>query len=620
MAASANHGGEQQQYCLKWNNHRSTLFSVFDTLLEEESLVDVILSAENQFIKAHRVILSACSPYFRSLFKSHYLQEKQPVIIVKDMEFDNLKSLVEYMYKGEANVPQQMLPAFIKDAESLQIRGLAECATKHQFDLENLASTATSSPISHSRQQPPLSSSTPILSTGHSGGHSERERSVGKKNGSSHDRSNSAKNSVLGPGGILAARLKDMTAQAGGPPMGPLFDFMSNSPESFHSMVARNPGLFGAGGIPGIPPPSGVLPAMPPITSSNKKKRKSAEPRPRGGSPTKDPNNKLKLKSPNVPLPPVVSTNNNYGDLDDDGGGNLKIDEDVDPGKENLENKMDTTDQDSIAVTDLDNSNGVSEEEEEPSMPGPGGENFAEAASEIINPWTGGRLQLSDEVDENSAHDDTGLVWGPNIHLGDFSETAQNSLTPNSTLPPTPASLAASAAAAAAATSRSANSTPAGSGSNTVPRLKRLNNAQQHNVYTLCQTAEGAMKFRCTECSRCFNLKCTLLRHVRHQHQGRFVPHPCGQCGQVFKRTDHLKVHMRKIHKMTSASRSNRGGGGANNSRVSLGPGPEMGNVSADAISVSSQSALVAAAVASMANTQPLALTTKSEESDGERK
>ena len=45
-----------------------------------------------------------------------------------------------------------------------------------------------------------------------------------------------------------------------------------------------------------------------------------------------------------------------------------------------------------------------------------------------------------------------------------------------------------------------------------------------------------------------------------------------------------------------------------------------MGNVSADAISVSSQSALVAAAVASMANTQPLALTTKSEESDGERK
>merc|ERR1712141_87294 len=91
-----------------------------------------------------------------------------------------------------------------------------------------------------------------------------------------------------------------------------------------------------------------------------------------------------------------------------------------------------------------------------------------------------------------------------------------------------------------------------------VPRLKRLNNVQQHNVYTLCHTAEGTQKFRCTECSRTFNLKCTLLRHVRHQHQGRFVPHPCRICGQVFKRTDHLKVHMKKIHRITSATRPNR--------------------------------------------------------------
>ena len=55
----------EQQFCLKWNNHRTTILSVFDTLLEEESLVDVTLSAEGQFIRAHRVILSACSPYFR---------------------------------------------------------------------------------------------------------------------------------------------------------------------------------------------------------------------------------------------------------------------------------------------------------------------------------------------------------------------------------------------------------------------------------------------------------------------------------------------------------------------------------------------------------------------------
>ena len=77
--AAANNGGDQQQYCLKWNNHRSTLFSVFDTLLEEESLVDVILSAEGQFLKAHRVILSACSPYFRVRHSFNFFKDMNQV-------------------------------------------------------------------------------------------------------------------------------------------------------------------------------------------------------------------------------------------------------------------------------------------------------------------------------------------------------------------------------------------------------------------------------------------------------------------------------------------------------------------------------------------------------------
>jgi hypothetical protein len=67
---------------------------------------------------------------FQTLFRSTFLNDKHPVVFMKDMEFENLKSLVEYMYKGEANVPQHMLSAFIKDAESLQIRGLAECASE----------------------------------------------------------------------------------------------------------------------------------------------------------------------------------------------------------------------------------------------------------------------------------------------------------------------------------------------------------------------------------------------------------------------------------------------------------------------------------------------------------
>jgi len=99
-------------------------------------------------------------------------------------------------------------------------------------------------------------------------------------------------------------------------------------------------------------------------------------------------------------------------------------------------------------------------------------------------------------------------------------------------------------------------------------RLKRLTNTD--SVFTVVKSADGSDKFRCKSCHRSFNLKCTLLRHVRHQHQGRFVPHPCPECGQVFKRTDHLKVHLRKIHGIVSASRK-RGGGAGSSAAAAMG-------------------------------------------------
>lgn len=56
---------DQQQFCLRWNNHGSTLVAVFENLLASESLVDVTLFAEGKLFKAHKVVLSACSPYFQ---------------------------------------------------------------------------------------------------------------------------------------------------------------------------------------------------------------------------------------------------------------------------------------------------------------------------------------------------------------------------------------------------------------------------------------------------------------------------------------------------------------------------------------------------------------------------
>lgn len=113
-----------QQYCLRWNNHQPNFISVFSNLLNSESLVDVTLSAEGRHLQAHKLVLSACSSYFQSLFTINPCQH--PIVILKDVKFNDLKVMIDFMYYGEVNVSQDQLPHILKTAEMLKIKGLAE--------------------------------------------------------------------------------------------------------------------------------------------------------------------------------------------------------------------------------------------------------------------------------------------------------------------------------------------------------------------------------------------------------------------------------------------------------------------------------------------------------------
>lgn len=50
---------------------------------------------------------------------------------MRDVEFEHLQSLLEFMYAGEVNISQAELPTFLRTAESLQIRGLTDSQNQH---------------------------------------------------------------------------------------------------------------------------------------------------------------------------------------------------------------------------------------------------------------------------------------------------------------------------------------------------------------------------------------------------------------------------------------------------------------------------------------------------------
>ncbi|KAG7313410.1 hypothetical protein JYU34_000530 [Plutella xylostella] len=121
--------GSPQQFCLRWNNYQSNLASCFDQLLQTESFVDVTLACEGQSLKAHKVVLSACSPYFQTLFMDNPC--RHPIIIMRDIKYCDLKAVVDFMYRGEINVSQDQITALLKVAEMLKIRGLTDVSGEH---------------------------------------------------------------------------------------------------------------------------------------------------------------------------------------------------------------------------------------------------------------------------------------------------------------------------------------------------------------------------------------------------------------------------------------------------------------------------------------------------------
>lgn len=115
---------ENEQLCLKWKTHHTTIVSAFDALLQNGTLVDCTLAAEGQFLGAHKLVLSACSPLLANLLAQPY--DKHPIFILKDVTFKELRAIMDYMYRGEVNIEQDQLSGLIKAAESLQIKGLSK--------------------------------------------------------------------------------------------------------------------------------------------------------------------------------------------------------------------------------------------------------------------------------------------------------------------------------------------------------------------------------------------------------------------------------------------------------------------------------------------------------------
>ena len=117
--------GGAENFCLKWQHFEANLSSAFQELRTEAEFFDVTLvCGDGQQIEAHKVVLSACSVFFRDLLRKY--KHPQPLLFLKGVKFSEIVSILNFMYEGEVTVVQDDLNSFLSIAEELKVKGLTK--------------------------------------------------------------------------------------------------------------------------------------------------------------------------------------------------------------------------------------------------------------------------------------------------------------------------------------------------------------------------------------------------------------------------------------------------------------------------------------------------------------
>jgi len=138
-----------EKFCLRWNDFESNISVAFRELRDDKDFFDVTLACDDEQISAHKVILSACSPFFRNILRRN--PHQHPLLYLKGVKYTDLQSVLNFMYHGEVNVAQEELNSFLAVAEDLRVKGL----TQNQGGGGSVARRPKSPPVIKPSVRPP---------------------------------------------------------------------------------------------------------------------------------------------------------------------------------------------------------------------------------------------------------------------------------------------------------------------------------------------------------------------------------------------------------------------------------------------------------------------------------
>ncbi|KAK1878700.1 Kelch-like protein 20 [Dissostichus eleginoides] len=114
------------------DKHPRQTLEVINLLRKHRELCDVVLVVGAKKIYAHRVILSACSPYFRAMFTGELAESRQTEVVIRDIDERAMELLIDFAYTSQVTLAEiqeaccEFLKRQLDPSNCLGIRAFAD--------------------------------------------------------------------------------------------------------------------------------------------------------------------------------------------------------------------------------------------------------------------------------------------------------------------------------------------------------------------------------------------------------------------------------------------------------------------------------------------------------------
>lgn len=108
------------------DTHSSDALYTLVGMRASRDLVDVTIQAGGLSFSAHRIVLAACSPYFRAMFSGDNRESKEGLVVIKEVEPTAVRDIVDFCYSGKIKIDTSNVLSTLSAACLLQMSGIQD--------------------------------------------------------------------------------------------------------------------------------------------------------------------------------------------------------------------------------------------------------------------------------------------------------------------------------------------------------------------------------------------------------------------------------------------------------------------------------------------------------------